>query len=253
MVVGLTIGTLNRNRDYRTAQALWEDTVAKVPYNTRALTCLAVEYLRAGKIDEALVCLAKASENSQNEPSVRANYGLALLRKGLHQETDDPNQGKDVDVEGSSKRLPLAEATLVSKGLDELRASVQLRPSNAHSLALILAERAKRAFGNGYVEAAEILYSEAVKLDPENAEALYYLGGIVAMAGRDAEAIGYYERLLHLVPPTAQQLTNLGALYARNGKYREALERTQQALTIDPGYESARQNLVKIQAALGNP
>jgi len=253
MVVALIIGTVNRNRDYRSAQVLWEDTVAKVPYNTRALTCLAVEYLRAGKIDDALVCLSKASKNSQNEPSVRANYGLALLRKSLHQETDDSGQVKNDRVAQNLNGLPPADLALVNKGLGELRASVQLRPSNAPSLALILVERAGRALKNGYFEAAEIIYIEAVKLAPENTEALYYLGGMTAMAGRDAEAIGYYERLLRLVQPTAQQLANLGALYARNGQYREALERTQRALAIDPGYDAARQNLVRIQAALGKP
>ena len=61
VAVAGTFGALTflRNRDYRSAIAIWKDTTDKRKDNARAWTSLGDAYLNAGDCDEAIRCLTR--------------------------------------------------------------------------------------------------------------------------------------------------------------------------------------------------
>ncbi len=82
VVVALTATTVARNRDYRTAISIWEDTVAKRPANPRARQNLGVALATAGRLPEALREFDHAAELAPTDAEVFYNRGAARAALG---------------------------------------------------------------------------------------------------------------------------------------------------------------------------
>ena len=65
-----------------------------------------------------------------------------------------------------------------------------------------------------------------------------------------AMAIGEFEAALKLAPGSAEMHHDLGAELANAGRLHEAVEHFEQAVRLQPDYESARQNLARARAEL---
>lgn len=81
---------------------------------------------------------------------------------------------------------------------------------------------------------AEQFFREALRLDPDFAEALTNLALLLDQSGQDAEAEAHYRRSIELRPDYGQTYLNLGVLLARQKRfaqaeaaYRAAIERMQ--------------------------
>ena len=62
-----------------------------------------------------------------------------------------------------------------------------------------------------------------------------------------AGAVASLERAVKLDPDDKESLSRLGVAYARTGRLDEARRSWEQALTIDPQFEAARQNLERLR------
>jgi tetratricopeptide (TPR) repeat protein len=102
-------------------------------------------------------------------------------------------------------------------------------------------------FDRGYFEQAEVFYKQAVKEEPQSAEALYGLGSAYLQQQRASEARDCFERALQLrasYPGTTPNAwNNLGILAAREGNTEIAIQKFQRALQIDPEHSIALLNL----------
>ena len=65
--------------------------------------------------------------------------------------------------------------------------------------------------------------------------------------GRTADAFAQYQEALRLDPDYAEAYNNLGILYAKAGQVEQARTQWETALKLKPGYEDARRNLQKLQ------
>ncbi|HEX4608440.1 MAG TPA: tetratricopeptide repeat protein, partial [Urbifossiella sp.] len=81
-VIGLAARTHVRNRDYRTAEALWADTAAKVPDNPRARTNLGRELLAHNHPAQAVDQLRAAVAMAPDDPRPHNLLGFALVARG---------------------------------------------------------------------------------------------------------------------------------------------------------------------------
>ena len=88
---------------------------------------------------------------------------------------------------------------------------------------------------------------EALRLNPNLAEAHYILGNAYYHTGRSAEAEEQYEEALRLKPYYAEAHSNLAAALASLGRLDEAIAEIQTALRLNPNTANARENLVKLQ------
>ncbi len=102
-------------------------------------------------------------------------------------------------------------------------------------------------YERGYFPQAREFFTQALKDDPDSAEALYGLGSAYLQLQKTAEARDCFQRVLKLhasYPGTLPNAwNNLGILAAREGNYDAAIEYFQHALQIDPQHSIALQNL----------
>jgi tetratricopeptide (TPR) repeat protein len=102
-------------------------------------------------------------------------------------------------------------------------------------------------FERGYFEQAQLYFQQALKDNPESAEALYGLGSAYLQLQKTSDARECFERVLQLhsgYPGTLPNAwNNLGILAAREGNTDLAIQHFERALQIDPDHSIALQNL----------
>jgi Flp pilus assembly protein TadD len=218
LVVVLTMLTVARNGDYRSAIAMWTDVVTKRPENARGRNNLGDALFEAGNVDAAVRQLRTALELDPRCADAHNNLGRALA------------------VE---RKLEEAEG--------HYREALRLMPENAeahNNLGIVLVDR------RNYPE-AQTHYSEALRLKPSYAEAENNLGVALTQQGKYDDATTHYLAALHLKPDYAEAYSNLGNALARQGKLAEAVSRYRQALRISPDYAEVHYNLGLALAGLG--
>jgi serine/threonine protein kinase/cytochrome c-type biogenesis protein CcmH/NrfG len=100
---------------------------------------------------------------------------------------------------------------------------------------------------------AEALLHKAADLDPENAEAHFYLGKLYTAKRNYPEAIRAYDRAAALDPRFTDCFFNLGLLYYRTKDYAKAEQMFSRVVQLRPAYlDEAYFNLAVVQNLQGN-
>jgi tetratricopeptide (TPR) repeat protein len=87
-------------------------------------------------------------------------------------------------------------------------------------------------------------YREALRLNPDDAEAHYNLAlALAKLPGRSDEVIAEYEQTLRINPDNAEARNNLGVMYSTAGRSADAIAQYREALRAFPGYAEAHNNL----------
>src|SRR5262245_16171785 len=94
-------------------------------------------------------------------------------------------------------------------------------------------------------------YSEAVRLDPELAEAWGALGALHDRLGLRDEAVADFREVVRIQPAQAVAWQNLGLLYRRQGKLEDAATAYREALRHQPDLAEAWYGLGTVQTSLG--
>lgn len=218
IVMTMTMLTVARNHDYRSAIAIWTDVVAKRPENARAHGNLAQALLQEAKIEQAIVELHTALRLDPANVDAHTNLGHALATGGDYPQAE----------------LHYAEA-------------LRLDPTSAeahNNWGAALAEQERYAD-------AEPHYVAALRLKPDYAEAHNNLGVALMQRGRLEDATAQYAEALHLRPDYVEAYSNLGNVLVRQGKLADAVNEYRRALQINPGYAQVHYNLALALAAQG--
>ena len=203
--------TLLRNHDYRSARAIWEDTVAKAQANGRARLNLGCALMSdPNELPRAVEQFRRAIALDPADAEANSNLGAAL-----------PHLGQ------------LDEAAA------RCRRALELKPD--------LAE-AHNNLGNalsrqGKLDEAAACFRRAVKLKPDYVEAYYNLGNTLSQQGKLDEAAASYGQALKLNGDYAEAHNNLGAALVNLGKFNEAIDHLRQAIRLNPRFPEAYMNL----------
>ena len=100
-------------------------------------------------------------------------------------------------------------------------------------------------------EDALAYYAEAIRLNPDLAEAYNNLGAVKAALGRHDDALADYAEAIRLKPDHAKAYYNLGIVKAKLGRYEDALADYDEAIRLNPDLAEAYNNLGAVKAALG--
>ncbi len=103
----------------------------------------------------------------------------------------------------------------------------------------------------GRLQPAQACYREALRLQPDNPDALNLLGVVHNQTGREAEAEALIARALAIGPTVALYHNNMGAALRALGRDDEAATHYREAARLDPGYVDAHVNLGNALDATG--
>ena len=130
-----------------------------------------------------------------------------------------------------------------SEAIDQFTEALRINPDYAE---------AHNNLGNallvtGRTSAAIEQCKEALRIDPTYAHAHNNLGNALAQTGRASEAIDHYKQTLRMNPNSADAHSNLGAALALMGRISEAIEELKAAVRINPNNIDARNNLIYVE------
>jgi protein O-GlcNAc transferase len=97
--------------------------------------------------------------------------------------------------------------------------------------------------GAGRLREAEALYRQALAEDPQNIDALHFLGVVALQRGDPAQAVVLISQALSRNPANPPACNNLGLALAAQGKRREAVSAWLEALALHPEFADAARNL----------
>jgi Tfp pilus assembly protein PilF len=235
--------TIVRNHDYRSAHAIWSDTVAKWPSSARARLNLGVELRQGGELEAAISQFARAASLQRDYVSAHFQWGAALLEQGRVEAAIGqlqtavrlgPGHADAHLILGNA----LVQAGRTAEAVVHFENSLTLQPAaDAHyNLGLAWTEL-------GRMDAAERQFRAALVLDPGMVLAQRRLGMLLAQGGRLAEASEQFEAIIRIQPDDADARANLGNVRLLQGRTGEAITHYETALRLRPGDARLQENL----------
>jgi tetratricopeptide (TPR) repeat protein len=227
-LVALIFGwmTLARNDTYRSALALWSDTVAHAPHNALAHYSLGVAYTELGRFDDAV---------REGELALQYDQTRGYARRSLmiHNKL-----GYDLANLG---RLPEAVA--------HYEAALREKPDYAVAhlnlaRALVQLDRRPEAIGH---------FQEAIRLGAGGADAEAALAEALLHEGRFADAVEHCQAVVRLTPKSAPVHNNLAYALLSAGRATDAAAAYREAVRLDPAYAAAWVGLGYALIATGHP
>ena len=186
------------------------------PNYARVHNRMGTEFLKKGKLQEAVVEFKKALKEDPTYAGAYNNLGIAYERLG--------------NEEAQS----------------QYEKAIQLMPDFTHAhfnLARALMRKKQNA-------AAVAELQKTIQIDPNHVGALNMLGMALGRQQKFNEAQPHLERAVRLDPQHTEARNNLGAVYTAQGRYREAVAQFEAALRIDPDDSEIRENLNRVKQAL---
>jgi len=219
LAAGAGVLTARRNLVYHSELALWTDTVAHRPDNSRAHTNLGIALAEAGRLTEATARFEESLSLQPDNAATRLNLCDALTRLGRPAEA-----------------LPHGEA------------AVQLDPGSAAAhlnLAQALAALGRTAEAVGHYETVLRLEPGAPEVPGRLAAAHHALGNQAAAAADFAGAITRYRQALALAPDHVPARNNLANALLVTGEVDEAITHYREVLRLNPGDRRVQENLAR--------
>jgi tetratricopeptide (TPR) repeat protein len=152
------------------------------------------------------------------------------------------------DLEKARRDLALVRGLVENPGPDEMRRQVllALRAESAEEKSAALYTAAELALKKGDSQRAELLLRAALEQTPTVAKVLNKLGRVLADGKSDSEAEELYLRATKADPTYIYPFHNLAHLYLMTKRYPLARSYAEQALRIDPNYQSAKDILKRV-------
>lgn len=233
--VALALGTAARNRVYRSALALWTDTVEKRPLNAIAHSGRAAALSDLGRRAEALAGHRRALELSPWHVPSLANIGISLVEDGHPAEAlKYLEAAAALDSRNSQVHLNLGVT------LDLLHRSPEALVQFAEAVRLNpLLPAGLNAYGDalcraGQVDAGIRELQKALELDPSLADAYFNLASAYVRDDRFAEGEAAFARGLALRTPDSKVYMNWGSLLLAHRHVAEALHAYETAVHLEP-------------------
>ena len=101
------------------------------------------------------------------------------------------------------------------------------------------------------LQAAEKLYKETLKINPNHVDANNNLGIILLRSGKFQKAISCFEKAIKINPNHANAHNNFGVAFRQLGEHQKAKSCYEKAIKIQPNYASAHNNLGEVFRQLG--
>jgi tetratricopeptide (TPR) repeat protein len=244
---------LARQKKLNQAEQSFREALRLQPDMSPAYNNLGLTLMWQNRLEEAITSIRRAIELTPTLADAHNNLGLALAARG--QTTDavecyrralqfDPNhQNAQTNLNralGQSAQRPPGSPWTSP-------------PSNADRQAEAYNEQAVQYFHEGRLQDAIAAFQQAIRVQPNHADAHGNLGNIYYYQGRHDEAVASYRRAIALNPTSGLFHSNLGNVLAEQKKFEEAETVCREAVRLqsaDPGSHNNLGNALKGQGKL---
>ena len=201
-----------------------------------------------GQKNLAFQHFSRAIALKPNNASIHNNMAAILTNSGQHKKAIfHARQAVQTDPTYADAHFNLGTALSQNGQTDEairhFLKAIDLKPdmADAHiSLANIYYRRGKLA-------TAIIHYQNALEITPASVQAHTNLANALMGMGRMEEAVTHYRKAIEYDPDVPETYNNLGTALILTGDRQQATQCFQRALTLRPGYESAEDNLRRLE------
>ncbi|NEQ41063.1 MAG: tetratricopeptide repeat protein [Okeania sp. SIO3I5] len=149
----------------------------------------------------------------------------------------DPSVSSQKEEEYNTTRTAVNDKMLSNVNLAETTAK-------SHKKALFFLKEKK-------LDEAKVACEEAIKNQPDFAEAYKTMGIIIQNQGQMKAAFKWYLQAIKIQPDFAEAYVNIGTLYAKKQQWQEAIDYYQKAIYFKPDLTAAYRNIVKAYQKLG--
>ena len=244
----LLIGELAmQQKNWDEAKATYEQLIAISPKSADAHAALGYVHTQMKDLESALESYQKAVELSPKTYNHRKNLSIIYQQLGRLDEA----------IQEATEALALATTDEQKQTMESFIA--QLRQQQAAPTAEE-SQQAQELLATGSTQmnagqwiSAEASFSQALSLDPYNAQAHSALAYVLAKQGRVDEAIAENLTVIELAPTDYNSHKNLAILYQQQGDLAAALSEAEKALELAPTTEiTTLQNYVdQLKKAVG--
>lgn len=270
--------TIQRNKDYQSNIALWENTVRSVPDNpfahnslgsayfdkhdlvnaeiefkraialndhyVQAYSNLAILYATQARRDDFVSAIRKALELNPTEYKPRYYFALGLEALGYHEQALEQFL-KTLELKpyfaDAHNRLGMCYSTLgrLSDAIEQYKIALLQRP---------IFPEVENNLGNAYADMnkfdmAILAYQQAIAMQPSYVDAYNNLGITYAQIKDYNHSAEAFRKAIEIMPTSPFVHNNYANILKKLGKIPEARSEYEQALRIDPTYSEARGNL----------
>ena len=127
------------------------------------------------------------------------------------------------------------------------------RDTRAADTAALVLTTALQHHQAGRLQEAEARYREVLRTDPENVDALHFLGVAAYQQGRHDEAGRLISQALSREARNAPAHNNLGNVLVEQGRLGEAIASFEQAIALQADYVDAHVNLAAVRVSRNEP
>lgn len=175
---GLALSCHARNATFQTPAAIWRDTVAKQPVNSRAWVFFSEALKAEGRLDAAIQVLLAAIRQRPDHVQLRNNLAVAYYSAGKLQEA-----------------------------VDQFQAAIRQKPDFSEGYYNFGA----MLFRIDQIPVALECFQHHLRLTPRSVEGQNYVGLCLLRLGRPAEAVPYFQAAVQLDPTHKDARSNLDA------------------------------------------
>ena len=214
------------------AEQLCRRALEKYPADGNLLCLCARALNRLGQSEQAEQRVNDAIRLYPDFPAPHAILGQIHMSRGEPELAASAfRRAIELEPERANTHMKLAMALMRSGDVDGAKAAIELSKQLDPSRALI--EQAAQLERSGDRAAAEKIYREILKHDPDNVEALRLLAGIAAGRRFYGDAEDLLKRVIELAPQYTRALADLISVQLERDKVGDAVKNAERLVRLD--------------------
>jgi tetratricopeptide (TPR) repeat protein len=237
IVLLLAIGTVQRNRVWRTEESLWRDVTIKSPRNGRGWMNYGLTQMAVGHYQEALESYQRGLQYVPNYSLMYINMAIDLGAMHRDREAeDDFKHAIELDTTSGRGHYYYARwldgARRYVEAEQQIRMAIAAEPTDLQMLDL-------KKIIDAHV---------AGKGAPMTADTYIEMSLDAYRAGRYDDCVNDAKHALQLKPDSAAAYNNVAAGYLALHEWDLAIDAAQKAIQLQPDFQLAKNNLAAAQA-----
>jgi tetratricopeptide (TPR) repeat protein len=221
------------------AESICRDAIERNPEDVNMIALLGATLLKSGQMADAEMFLWQAIQLAPSFAKPHEDLGYLLVEQGRPEEAlPILRTAARLDPSLERAHLYLGKAlALLGRGKEADVAFEKSFELNPVSKTLAIAAEHQLA---GRLEEAKALYSDVLRADAENVDALRMMGTIAFTESRPADAERYLRQTVALAPDFVGAIIDLAQVLKDEGRFEEAISNFRRAIELEPGNVKAQ-------------